>query len=314
MRSTVRFTLITATVVAAAACGDLATANKSAPSAALAAAFTTVPVGFSSTENSYDSSAAPLGAGWFPRAPMGGMGRQEGPMLGGGFGPMIGGGLGADFLGGLGLGRGFGHGRFGDPDIDDGNCAFVAATGRVTCTIVTRGGLTIMRSVAFTDAAGAVQGAFDSVTTNTIDTQISVTGTMTRRDSSTTTVSNASDRTVGGLAQGSTQHTVNGTATGSETTNGKDTTGTFVAVRMVGDTTTGVIVPVVTSGRTYPIAGTIIRAMSVSLTYAGHAAQTASRREVITYDGSATAQLVITQNGTTKTCSLPLPFGKPTCQ
>jgi hypothetical protein len=189
----------------------------------------------------------------------------------------------------------------------------VAATGRVTCTPETRDGLTITQSASYTTAAGGAQSGFDSLT-DTINTQISVTGSQARRDSSSTTVSDASNRTVSGLAQGSTQHTENGTAIGTETTNGTDPTGAFVAVRTATDTTTGIVVPVSDTGRTYPVAGTIIRAMSVSLTYAGKAAQTSTHREVITYNGSNTAQLVITQDGTTRTCTLPLPFGKPTCQ
>jgi hypothetical protein len=52
--------------------------------------------------------------------------------------------------------------------------------------------------------------------------------------------------------------------------------------------------------------------MNVSVVKAG-ATTTSHRREVITYDGSATAKMVITQDGTTKTCTLPLPFGRPTC-
>jgi hypothetical protein len=316
MNDSVRSILAAAAVLAAAACGDLSTANRNAPvvNPALDVAFATVPAGFTLTENSFDSSAAPVGSGWFPRAPMGGMGRQEGPMIGAGLRPMIGGGLGGDFLGGSGLGRGFGHGRLGDQNLPGSNCAFVAATGRVTCAPVTRGGLTIVSSVAYADAAGAVQSAFDSLTTNSINTRISVTGTQTRRDSSTSTVDHSSTRTVTGLAKGSTQHTVNGDAQGSETTSGKDSAGTFVAVRTAADTTRGVIVPISDAGRAFPTAGTIIRSMSVSLTYAGKPAQTSTRREVVTYDGSNTAQLVITQNGTTKTCTLPLPFGRPVCQ
>jgi hypothetical protein len=227
---------------------------------------------------------------------------------------MIGGGLGGDFLGGPGIGRGFGHGPFGDPNLNGDNCAFVAATGRVTCATVTRDGLTIMASAQFTNAAGAVQSAFDTATTNSVNTQLSVTGTQTRRDSSTTTVNNSSNRTVSGLAKGSTQHTENGTALGSETTTGTDRTGTFVAVRIATDTTSGIVVPVSDTSRTYPTAGTIIRTMSASLTYTGQAAQTSMHREVVTYSGSNTAQLVITQDGVTRTCTLPLPFGRPTCQ
>src|ERR1035437_9751737 len=232
-------------VIAAAACGSLSTGTKPASvvNPALAAAFTTVPVGFASTQNSYDTSAAPIAGTWFPGAPDGGMGRHEGQALGAGLGPMIGGGLRGDFLGGLGLGRLFGRGRFGDPDLDGDNCTFVVATGRLTCAPVTHDGLTIVASVVFTTTSGTVQSAFDSLT-----------------------------------------NTVN-----------------------------GIIVPVSDTGRTYPTAGKIIRAMSVTLTYTGKTPQTSTRREVITYNGTNTATLVITQNGTTKTCTLPLPFGRPTC-
>lgn len=314
MGTKARRALTAAIVLAAAACGSLSTGTKSAqvPSATLAAAFTTVPAGFASTQNSYDTSAAPVAGTWFPDAPEGGMGRHEGQALGAGLGPMMGGGLRGDFLGGLGLGRLFGRGHFGDPDLDDKNCTFVAATGRLTCAPVTHDGLTIVASVAFSTTSGTVQSAFDSLT-NTVNTTISVTGTKTRRDSSTSTVADSSNRTVSGLAKGSTQHTVNGTAIGTETTNGKDTTGTFVAVRTATDTTSGIIVPVSDTGRTYPTAGKIIRSMSVTLTYTGKTPQTSTEREVITYNGTNTATLVITQNGTTKTCTLPLPFGRPTC-
>ena len=229
---------------------------------------------------------------------------------------MIGGGISSDFLGGPGLGIDFGHGRFGDPMMNANNCTYSASTGVTTCTPRSMGTLTAVSTIAFTTAAGTAQQSFDSLTTNTVTTTITVTGTITRRDSATTTVSDASDRSVSGLAQGSTQHTVNGWATGNETTNGKDATGTFTALRVLGDTTRGVVipVPVTDTSRSYPIAGTIIRAMTVTLTYAGKAPQAAMRREVITYNGTNTAQLVITQGGTTKTCTLPLPFGHATCQ
>jgi hypothetical protein len=36
----------------------------------------------------------------------------------------------------------------------------------------------------------------------------------------------------------------------------------------------------------------------------------APRREVVTYDGSTTATVVITQDGETQTCALPLSRGR----
>jgi len=73
------------------------------------------------------------------------------------------------------------------------------------------------------------------------------------------------------------------------------------------------VIPVVTSGTTYPTAGTVIRAMQASLTYTGQTPTTVSRREVITYDGTATAKIVITENGTTRNCTRALPRGELTC-
>ena len=300
--------------ILAAACRGNDTTSSAVSQSALDAAFASVPFGYTSSQNSFDASAGAGNGPWMPEGGRGRDGRGGGPGGGGpGFLGLMGGGLGPDFLGGPGLGRGFGHGRFGDPAVD-GTCAYSATTGRIACDPVTRNGVTITWSLAYTDAAGAAQSAFDSVTTNTVNTRVSVSGTFTRRDSSTSTVTSSSDRTVSGLAKGSTQRTVNGTSAGHETTTGANSDGAFTAVRDVGDTTTGLVVPVRDTGRAYPTAGTVIRSMKVTLTLAGQSPQTSTRREVVTYDGSTTAKVVITRDGETRTCTLPLPFGKPTCE
>ncbi|MEO7456168.1 MAG: hypothetical protein ABIY52_07885, partial [Gemmatimonadaceae bacterium] len=127
------------------------------------------------------------------------------------------------------------------------------------------------------------------------------------------TVSHTSDRTVTGLASNATQRTVNGTSAGTETTTGKDTAGTFTVARVIGDTTSGVIIPIASGKPTYPTAGTVIRSMKATLTRGGGAPTTSSRREVVTYDGTATAKLVITRDGTTTNCTIALPRGRPAC-
>lgn len=53
--------------------------------------------------------------------------------------------------------------------------------------------------------------------------------------------------------------------------------------------------------------------MSVQTTIDGGTPTTNNRREVITYDGSATAKVIITENGTTKNCTIALPRGRPSC-
>jgi hypothetical protein len=125
-------------------------------------------------------------------------------------------------------------------------------------------------------------------------------------------VNNSSDRTVTGLAFGSTQRTVNGSSHGDESTTGTNSSGAFTATRLVGDTISGLVIPVESGKPTYPTAGTVIRSMHATFTVGG-TTTTHDRREVVTYKGSATASITITQDGTTKTCTLPLPHGRPNC-
>jgi hypothetical protein len=140
-------------------------------------------------------------------------------------------------------------------------------------------------------------------------------GDTSRVLTATTTINSKSSRTVTGLAQGSTQRTVDGATAGTETTTGTSSRGSFNASRTVGDTTTGLVIPVASSstGPAYPTAGKTIRSIQASLQFEGESAVTLTRREVVTYDGSATAKVEITENGTTKNCTKPLPRGRLSC-
>jgi hypothetical protein len=108
---------------------------------------------------------------------------------------------------------------------------------------------------------------------------------------------------------------VDGASAGTESTTGTSSRGSFTATRTVGDTTTGLVIPVATSTtqRPYPTAGTTTRSIAATLQYANESAVSLTRREVVTYDGSATAKVVITENGTTKNCTKPLPRGPLSC-
>jgi hypothetical protein len=199
-------------------------------------------------------------------------------------------------------------------DFDDADeCTFSATTNRLECPTITRHGLTITRSFSFLDAAGAVEHAFDPAKTNTVNIKRNVSGTVTHHGTATSTVTGSSDLTVAGLAPGSTKRTVNETSAGSDATTGTWEGIAFTATRTAGDTTTGLVIPIQDGKPTYPIAGTIVRSMKASVALNGQTPSTSSRREVITFDGSATAKVVITQDGVTKNCTKPLPHGKLTC-
>jgi hypothetical protein len=333
-------------LIIGAGCAELTNPRQSSlTTAALTGALSTVPVGYGELTSSYVGTAVstvPSAGFWLG-------GGRDGALDRGAF---MGGGLQAAFSG---EGGGFGRGHGNEGPFGGGlNCTstFNTSTGRVECTAETRNGLTISRSAQYENAGGTVQQAFDSLTTNSVNVQTTVTGSVTYTPdstsgrgrnrgpgggpgracwgdgrgsgglllgdtativSATTTVNNTSDRTVSGLAQGSTQRTVTGTSKGQESTTGASSRGDFTATRVVGDTTTGLVIPVSTTSQTYPTAGTVIRSMQASVTYAGEAATTVTRREVITYDGGATAKVVITENGETKNCTKPLPRGQLSC-
>jgi len=241
--------------------------------------------------------------GRFGSGGLGGHGFFRGPGFGLGF---MGGGLFGGFLG-----NGFGRANF----LFTRPCTFAADSGLITCGPVTRNGITSTRTIHFQDASGASQPAFDT-TTNTVTTTASVKGTITRRDSSTSTVDEASNQIVTGLGPASTERTVNSKSKGTETTTGKSMLGTFSATRSAGDTVTGIVIPraSATNHFPFPTAGTIIREISVSVTLDTVPKKSFTRREVITYDGSKTAKVTITQNGDTQNCTLPLPFGRLACE
>lgn len=292
----------------AAACSDSTTTPVS--SSLSTSALATAPIGFDQINTSFVGSSD-TNAGFVP-----GSGHFEDEdsdhHRGPGWTSLMGGGIADAFRGRILFGRGFGRGPFGD--LRDSNCAFSATDSRVTCAAVTRRGLTINRSFSYLDGSGAVQQVFDTATTNTVNAQTTVSGTRVHHDDDTSTVNSKSDITVAGLASGSTQRTVNGTTSGTESTVGtKDDGVHFTANRVAGDTISGVIIPLQNGRPTFPTAGTIVRSMQATVTLDGQTPTTSSRREVITFDGSNTAQISVTQNGTTKTGTLSLVGGDLNC-
>ncbi len=333
MTCIVRFTGMAVLTLAAAACSDPLTGSK-APSAndAVTAAFATVPLGFSDATSSFAGGANGMPSLWLPGSREVGFGREG----------LMGGGLGDDFGGGMRMEGGFGGhrgpfgGAFGGGLKCDG--AFNATTGRFVCSPVTRNGLTFNQSASYKTSAGVVQPAFDNATTNVVNVQTAVSGTVTYgRDvlasdvrggprhqghiagdtttilSAVTTVNHRSERTVSGLATGSDKRTVNAVSAGTESTTGTSSRGSFSASRTASDTSKGVVIPTVNGKPTYPTAGTVVRVMTATATFAGAAAVTATRKEVVTYDGSATAKVTITINGATKNCTQALPRGRLSC-
>jgi hypothetical protein len=296
----------TATLVPLAAC-DLTPTESNVIDPQLASAFSTAPAGFAEVNSSFSAD----GGGPMPFLPgragpigmMGGPRGGRGPMSGG---PM-GGGLGPEFLGGIAAERGGHRGPFGAAR-DSGSCTF--ANGQVTCTN-TRGGIVVTSVHVFRKADGTVQERPDS-TTDYHKVDRTATGTIGRIEGVSATVNHRSTRTVTGLT--GEQRTVTGSSHGEENASGTRRDGREFTARRIA--TDNIDVPLVIPNRqgrdTYPVAGKITRTMEVTITTDGQT-RSSSRTEVITYNGSATATVVITQDGTTKTCTMPLPRGRIDC-
>lgn len=335
----VRSAALVALLAGVGACADFLGTGSDTPSVSqsLTAAFSTVPVGFSNNASTYGGDADGQASLWLP-GPGGRAFGREG-LMGGGLGDGFAGAISASAAPMGGGRRGPFGGRFGGaPRTCEGT--FNAGTGWFVCTPITNNGITANQQIQYKNTAGTVQSAYDTATTNSVQVKTTVAGTVSFvRDSSrggwggrkgpphmghlvgdsttiltaNTTLSHASDRTVAGLASGSTKRTVNGTSQGEESTTGTSSRGTFTAKRVAADTSKGVEIPIESGKPTYPTAGTVIRVMNATVTFAGATPVTASRREVITYDGSATAKVVITINGETKNCTMALPRGRPSC-
>ena len=304
MKRIIPIALLGATTIVVACRDAAAPTNTNLLSLSMASAFTSTPAGFDQLNTSFD--AAPTGGPFEPQFDMGGHG-MGGPHGMDHDGP----GFGLGFMGGLGgpfLGDGLRHFPA------DSSCAYSSGTGLVTCS-TTRNGLTITRVSKYSTGSGQTQPKIDS-TTNTVATTVTVSGTVTRRDSSTSVISESSNETISGLALGSTKRTFDGTSAGTESTTGRSPQGAFTAKRIAGDTIKGVVIPAPssTTQHPYPTAGTVTRSMSVTVTLSGGSPTTSTRREVISYDGSDTAKVVITHDGTTQNCTLPLPHGRLACQ
>ena len=338
-----------AALILAAACSDVTSRSSDLSQAAVTAALSSVPIGYGDLASSYVGASADaigqsslwLGGGRDARFDRGGL-------MGGGIQDAF---MGGVAFGGSPFGhRGPFGGAFGGGLGCNGT--FDAVTGRIVCPEVTRHGLTVNRSAQLKDASGGVQQAFDTLTTNSVNVKSSVTGTVTFDRSAdegedfdehgpggphhgwgmgrgpggrllgdtstiltaTIDVTTSSDRTVSGLAQGSTSRKIDGVSQGVEKTTGTSSRGSFTATRTVNDATTGLVIPVKTGDTPpYPTAGKVVRSINATLKYDGEDAVSVSRSEEITYDGSTTAKVVITENGTTKNCTRPLPRGRLTC-
>lgn len=172
------------------------------------------------------------------------------------------------------------------------------------------GTLTQTRSFAFYDANGALQAAFDPTTTASINVQMTLNGTITRPQMSST-ITRARNMTLSGLAGAETQRTWNGTGTGTQNSTATGERGTRTYSGISDDTTTNVVFSLPRSEHPWPESGTIVHRMSATATFEGARSETRTfaRRAMVTFNGTAIVSLQVG----TRNCTLNLQTRAVTC-
>jgi hypothetical protein len=190
------------------------------------------------------------------------------------------------------------------------HCTWSPASGRLECDPVTRGGLTISRSIAFYNAAGTAQPRRDS-TTRSANTRVAVKGTATTPKGALT-VDRSSSVTVSGLGERATTHTLNGSEEGTTSGTVGTDRGPATITETFRSTTANVVVPAPFSATSWPTSGTTARVASQTVTR-GTESRTSTLGETVTYNGTSSVPVVITRDGTSRRCTRDLATHRTSC-
>jgi len=200
------------------------------------------------------------------------------------------------------------------------SCSFSASTGRFDCPPVTRNNHIFTVSYALFDANGVVQSQFNKVTTASINFIVQDTGAVSFSSNGNTfadTSSRIKNATVTGLAgDPDTLHTWNGYGSGSIRSVRSGQISKVYELAST-DTLSGVAFRQPRDINPYPLGGTIVRNYNVTrLREASDTTQrTASRRVVVTFNGTVNVPMTVTNgDGTVTNYMLNLDTHKVTKQ
>lgn len=192
-------------------------------------------------------------------------------------------------------------------------CQHSRGTGRTECpTIRDPRGLTVTRSVAFYDARGNQQEAFDPATTDRINTRIEAEWSLTNATTEITS-HRTGDYTLSGLTRADGRITHNGVGAGTEVHVVTGRRGTVRMERWLADTVRDVVIDRRPGAPRWPLGGTEIHVMQSAQTDLGPSseARVFDHRMTITYDGTSVVRMTFTANGRTTTCTRDLARREP---
>ncbi len=188
-------------------------------------------------------------------------------------------------------------------------CTYTSSTGRWNCAPFTDShGLTITRSYAYFDAAGAPMERFNNLTTSKVNYQTDKHGSVGDGVKFSGVTHRTSNQTTSGLLGTETTRVWDGYGLSADTVTYRDSTSVrhYAGVRL--DTLKAVTYAHPRTTGSYPLSGQTIQVANYTVTSTGRSTETrsVSRRVVITYNGTDQARL---QSGSV-TCTLHLDTGK----
>ncbi len=171
-------------------------------------------------------------------------------------------------------------------------CVFAA--GQYTCVAHFLGGLDFQATIAFYDASGATETAYDSTATDSVRIAGDLTGSVTLGDWSATI---ARHRTfvVTGLAGTETSRTWNGSGGDTLTSTLTDSTGATHQSSIAGSVNAHAVVVPVGTGSQWPTSGTVTGQLTVTSTSGSDNGKTYQLNGTITFNGTSEVPLTINQ-------------------
>ena len=156
-----------------------------------------------------------------------------------------------------------------------------------------RGGLERNRTVTFYDADGAVQEAFDELTTATIEIETTIEGAI-ERDNFSASVDRHREMVVTGLAGEETERTWNGSGESEVSrTRVTDDAGTRSYDMESEAEISNVVRAVDRQAQPWPLSGTIERSVRVEIVNGPNGDETRERHTVLTFNGTQFATLIV---------------------
>lgn len=177
-------------------------------------------------------------------------------------------------------------------------------SGRWTCAPRTNAGLTVSRSYAFYDGSGQPMKVKNDLTTASINFQWAMNGVVSRDSTLSGAVHRTRDVTLSGLLGAETTRRWDGFGISADTNTHRSalTTRTYAGKSL--DSLKAVVYPQPRTPTSYPLSGSMVRVVKYLVTSVGRGTErrTVDRRVVVTYNGTANAQV---QTGSV-TCTLHL--------